>query len=99
MKLLVYAKINVTKFGYSNSTIEELLTRSDMLSANIPLTSETKDLIKKKELQRMKDTFIIINTSRGSIINEEDLTWAFNSNVIGGAGIVVLTDESPRISI
>jgi len=83
------------KYGYKNSTLDEVLKASDILSVHIPLTPDTKDLITRKELKKMKPNAYIINTSRGGIINEEDLAWALNEDVIAGAGIDVLTKEPP----
>lgn len=96
MNILVYDVSNLSVYGYSNSTLEETLKKSDIISIHVPLTPETKNLITKKELQKMKNTSLIINTSRGGIINEEDLAWALNSDVIGGAGVDVLTEEPPK---
>ena len=52
---------------------ERLLKNSDIVSLNIPLKKDTKDYITYKELSLMKKTAILINTARGSIVNEEDL--------------------------
>ncbi len=95
MDILVYDISDVTAQGYNNSTLEEVLNKSDIISIHAPLTPETRNLITKKELQQMKKTSIIINTSRGGIINETDLARALNSGIIGGAGIDVLTEEPP----
>lgn len=75
--------------------LEELLSRSDVISLHCPLTAETKGLINATSLSRMKPSALIINTSRGSLINESDLAAALNSGRIAGAGLDVLSVEPP----
>uniref|UniRef100_A0A7C3RLQ0 Hydroxyacid dehydrogenase n=1 Tax=Dictyoglomus thermophilum TaxID=14 RepID=A0A7C3RLQ0_DICTH len=76
----------------------ELLKRSDIITIHIPLTEETRHLISERELSLMKKTAIIINTSRGGIINEEDLYKFLKEEKIYGAGLDVLEDEPPKNS-
>ena len=59
---------------------------SDFLSIHVQGGERYKELIKLKELDMMKKTAFLINTSRGSIINEDDLIIALSTNVIAGAG-------------
>jgi len=75
--------------------IPELLEQSDVVSIHCPLTPETKGLIKKENLQRMKSSAFLLNTSRGPVIVEEDLAEALNNNIIAGAGLDVLSVEPP----
>lgn len=75
--------------------IPELLEQSDVVSIHCPLTPETKGLINKENLQRMKSSAFLLNTSRGPIIVEEDLAQALNSGKIAGAGLDVLSVEPP----
>lgn len=75
--------------------IPELLQQSDVVSIHCPLTPETKGLINKKSLQQMKASAFLLNTSRGPIINDQDLADALNHGVIAGAGIDVLSTEPP----
>ena len=96
MDVLVYDKSDISVYGYDNSTLDEVLFRSDIISIHVPLTLETENLISRKELKKMKNTAIIINTSRGGIVNEDDLVWALNSGEISGAGSDVLTEEPPK---
>ena len=72
---------------------EEVLKTADIISVHCPLTDETRDLISLDELKMMKPSSIIINTARGGIINEADLTTALEQNLIAGAGVDVLTKE------
>jgi len=77
------------------ASIPELLEQADVVSIHCPLFPETKGLINKENLQRMKPTAFLLNTSRGPIIVEEDLAEALNNGVIAGAGIDVLSVEPP----
>lgn len=75
--------------------IRELLSASDVVSIHCPLLPETKGLINKENLRSMKRTALLVNTSRGPIIVDEDLADALNSGVIAGAGLDVLSVEPP----
>jgi D-3-phosphoglycerate dehydrogenase len=77
---------------------DELLKRSDIITIHIPLTEETRHLISERELSLMKKTAVIINTSRGGIINERDLYKFLKEGKIYGAGLDVLEDEPPQNS-
>ena len=79
------------KVGNFSETIKEM----DYVSLHLPSTDETKNLINLKILSSMKKSAIIVNTSRGDIINERDLNNALNENMILGAGIDVFTKEPP----
>lgn len=78
--------------------LKELFLQSDVLSVHCPLTPETSDLINKNNLELMKPSAFLINTSRGPIVNDLDLANALNSSVIAGAGIDVLSTEPPSLS-
>ncbi|MDB2500323.1 D-2-hydroxyacid dehydrogenase family protein [Candidatus Pelagibacter bacterium] len=72
---------------------EDVLKTSDFLSIHVQGGERYKELIKLKELNMMKKTAFLINTSRGSIINEDDLIIALSTNVIAGAGLDVYEKE------
>ena len=72
---------------------EDLIINSDFLSIHVQGGERYKDCITIKELDKMKKTSFIINTSRGPIINEDDLIIALSTNVIAGAGIDVFEKE------
>ena len=72
---------------------EDLLQNSDFLSIHVQGGERYKDLIKLKELDMMKKNAFLINTSRGNIINEDDLIIALSTNVIAGAGLDVYEKE------
>ncbi|MGN0741366.1 MAG: D-2-hydroxyacid dehydrogenase [Candidatus Fimadaptatus sp.] len=73
--------------------LNELLRVSDVISLNCPLTPETRGLICSETLARMKDGVIIINTSRGPVVNEADLRAALLSGKVYAAGIDVASQE------
>jgi D-3-phosphoglycerate dehydrogenase len=76
----------------------ELLKKSDFISIHTPLTENTKNMISIKEIRLMKKSAIIVNTSRGGIINEEDLTKALIDKTIAGAALDVFEKEPPENS-
>jgi glycerate dehydrogenase len=76
-------------------SIRELLETSDVVSIHCPLSPETKGLINADNLRLMKESAILLNTSRGPIIVDEDLADALNKGVIAGAGLDVLPVEPP----
>ncbi|HEY4975681.1 MAG TPA: D-2-hydroxyacid dehydrogenase [Steroidobacteraceae bacterium] len=75
---------------------DEVLAQSDIISLHAPLTPDTRNLIGSKELHKMKRTAILINTSRGGLVDEQALAEALKQGVIGGAGFDVLTKEPPK---
>ena len=81
------------ELGVLPSSKEDLFQNSDFLSIHVQGGERYKELIKLKELDSMKKTAFLINTSRGSIINEEDLIIALSTNVIAGAGLDVYGKE------
>ena len=101
MKVAAYdpflSKEQVEGYGavyYEN--YEDLLKVSDVVSIHVPLTDETKNMISKKQLTEMKKTALIINCSRGGIINETDLVEALKAGEIAGAGTDVFCSEPPK---
>ena len=77
-------------------SFDELLERSDVILLHCPLFEETKGMINKKSIKKMKDGVIIINTSRGQLIVEEDLAEALNSGKVYAAGLDVVAQEPIR---
>lgn len=73
--------------------LDTLLTTSDVIVLHCPLFPETKEIINKNTISKMKDGVIIINNSRGPLINEEDLTSALNSGKVYAAGLDVVSTE------
>ncbi len=74
---------------------EQLCRESDVISIHVPLTEETRHALSTAEFAMMKQEAIVINTSRGPVIDEEALIEALKNKVIGGAGLDVLTSEPP----
>lgn len=75
--------------------LDELIAVSDVVSLHCPLTPETERLINAERLAWMKRTAILINTSRGQVIDEAALADALNSGRLAGAGLDVLSSEPP----
>lgn len=82
--------------GYSRIPLDELLPQVDVLSLHCLLTDETRNLIGARELQMMKPDALLINTSRGGLVDEGALANALREGIIRGAGFDVLTEEPPR---
>ena len=96
MKVLYYSRRNslpLEAVGASRTGLEELLERSDFVSIHLPLTPETRHLIGANELAKMKPDGILINTSRGPVVDEKALVSALERKVIAGAGLDVYENE------
>ncbi|KAF0212900.1 MAG: D-isomer specific 2-hydroxyacid dehydrogenase [Methylocystaceae bacterium] len=76
--------------------VATVLREADVITLNLPLTPETKNMIGAKELASMKKSACIINTARGGIVDEAALADALRKGIIGGAGFDVLTVEPPK---
>ncbi len=81
--------------GIQKTTIDGLLSVSDILTLHCPLTSETRELINKESLKKMKHGALLINTGRGQLVNEQDVAEALNSGQLGGYGADVMCEEPP----
>ncbi|MBM4314546.1 MAG: hydroxyacid dehydrogenase [Deltaproteobacteria bacterium] len=77
------------------SALDELLKRSDVVTIHTPLTAETRHMIGTRELASMKETAVLVNVSRGEIVDEAALYEALKSNRIFGAGLDVFKKEPP----
>ncbi|MEP1217116.1 MAG: D-2-hydroxyacid dehydrogenase [Marinobacter sp.] len=82
--------------GYSRLPMDELLPKVDVLSLHCLLTDETRNMIGTRELKMMKKHALLINTSRGGLVDEQALADALRAGIIGGAGFDVLAEEPPR---
>ena len=83
------------ELGSKYVSMDELLEKSDFLSLHSPLNSETHHLIDKSKLKRMKNNAYLINTARGSLVNELHLIEALNKQWIAGAALDVFEKEPP----
>lgn len=79
-------------------TLDEVFAASDFVSLHCPLQASTRGMINSARIAQMKDGALLINTSRGGLIIEEDLAGALNSGKLGGAALDVLSTEPPLAS-
>ena len=77
------------------NNLHEMLKQIDVLSINVPLTDQTRNMISVKELNLMKSSAYLVNTARGSVVDESALIKALRNNRIAGAGLDVLVQEPP----
>ncbi|MEA1832290.1 D-2-hydroxyacid dehydrogenase [Methylobacterium durans] len=75
---------------------ETILKESDVITLHVPLTPETKNMIGREQLAKMKSSAILINTARGGLVDEEALLEALKNGTIGGAGFDVVAQEPPK---
>ena len=78
--------------------VDELMSASDVVSLHCPLLPSTRGMINAKTLSRMKPGSILINTSRGPLVVEQDLANALNDGHLAGAGVDVLSSEPPPLN-
>ena len=95
MKVIYHARAKKDA-PYEFVSAQELFFRSDFLSFHCPLTEETKGILNRENLSKMKPGAFVINTARGGIVNEKDLADALNAGVIAGYAADVLTDEPQK---
>jgi D-3-phosphoglycerate dehydrogenase len=78
------------------ASLERLLAESNVISIHVPLTPETYHMIGEREIALMKPGTILINTSRGAIVDEQALLEALKAGRLGGAGLDVYEEEPPK---
>lgn len=103
LRVIVYAPTKsaeyLEEYGVEKvDTLDELLATSDIVSLHTPLLPETRHLIGKRELELMKPTAFLINTARGSVVDEPALVEALTTGQIAGAGVDVIEDEDTETS-
>ncbi len=74
-------------------SLDRLLNTSDVVSLHVPLTPETRHLIDRRALARMKRSAYLVNVSRGPVVDEESLAWALGQHLIAGAALDVYERE------
>ena len=84
-------------FAPGSTDLDTLLAESDYVSIHCPLTPDTKGLIDARRLNLMKRNAILVNTSRGPVVDEEALADALDAGTIGGAAIDVMCEEPPDV--
>lgn len=82
--------------GVEFTPFEQVLAESDVISMHCPLTPSTRNLIGFEQMRRMKRNALLINTSRGGLVDEAALIQALDEGLIAGAGFDVLTTEPPK---
>jgi phosphoglycerate dehydrogenase-like enzyme len=84
------------ELGIELTSLDDVFRRSDVVSINCPLTPETRHLVNAERIALMKPTAYLINTARGPIVDQKDLTKALQDRRIAGAGLDVLEQEPPE---
>jgi glyoxylate reductase len=79
--------------GHLVISFDELLVSADVVSLHLPLTPQTRHLINRRTLARMRRSAFLINTSRGALIDEDALIWALEERLIAGAALDVYAHE------
>lgn len=101
MKVLAFDNNKNMKLENENCTyvsLNDIFLKSDVISLHCPLFPETQGMINKNSINKMKDGVMIINTSRGPLIVEEDLAAALESGKVAGAAVDVVTTEPIKSS-
>lgn len=80
------------------NSVDEIITKADIISLHIPLTDETKHLINATSIEKMKDGAILLNCARGGIVDEKAVYDALKSGKLSGAGFDVFENEPPENS-
>lgn len=98
MKIIYHNRNRVSKnkektLGVKYVSQNKLITQSDIISIHVPHTSETDQMFNMEIFKKMKDSAFLINTARGKIVNEKDLSLALEKKIISGAGLDVFEFE------
>ncbi|MFN5574753.1 MAG: D-2-hydroxyacid dehydrogenase [Bacteroidota bacterium] len=95
VKVVARTAEKAINLGYEVQTFEQVISNSDIITLHIPLTNDTKNIMNKTIFQKMKKEVILINTSRGDLINEEDLYEGLKEKKPAFAALDVLKTEPP----
>ena len=96
MHVLVYNRTVYPEFEDDDLNfvaLDDLLKNADFVSLHCPLTEETNGIINATNISKMKQSAFLINTSRGPLVNEHDLSEALNTKKIAGAAVDVISEE------
>lgn len=94
MNVIAYDPYPAEGYGIEYVELDKLLTESDIISLHCPLTSSTRYIINEASLSKVKDGVIILNTSRGQLIDSDALLQALKDKRVGGAGLDVYEEET-----
>lgn len=100
MKVLAYDTYKDEALESANlkyAELDEIYRHADVISLHVPLFESTKSMINKESISKMKKSAMIINTSRGPLINEQDLADALNNGAIAGAAVDVVSTEPAKM--
>src|SRR5918994_7615087 len=86
---------NIARMEVEPATLEEIFTKSDFITAHVPLTPETQGLINREAFAKMKPGVRIVNCARGGIVDEKNLAEAIREGKVAGAALDVYVDEPP----
>ncbi len=93
-KVIGFDNKNIQDYKYDKvSTIDELVSKADIISIHVDLNETSLNLIDKKLFKKMKPTALIINTSRAAVMNSSDLIFSLENKVISGAAVDVIDNE------
>ena len=96
MNILIAERQGADQVRAGRKAFDDVIREADVMSLHCPLTSETKQLINADVIACMKDNAILINTSRGGVIDEQALANAMNQGKFFGVGLDVLSTEPPK---
>ena len=83
------------RMGVESASLDAIYARADFITVHVPLIEETRGLINRKTIARMKDGVRIINCARGGIVDEDDLAEAIKEGKVAGAAVDVYVEEPP----
>jgi phosphoglycerate dehydrogenase-like enzyme len=89
------SQLRIDDVAIEQVELDELLSRSDIVSLHLPLTNETRGFIGREQLARMKSSAILINTARGPVVDQSALVEALDQHRLAGAGLDVFDIEPP----
>lgn len=98
MRILVYKRQPLLRspgFEFEMTDLDKVLTKSDIVSLHLPKTEQTSQLFGLNELRQMKSSAYLINCARGGIVNEKDLLYALDNEIIAAAALDVFEREPP----
>lgn len=93
MNIIISTRTVPQNCPYEIVSVDDVFSRADILTLHCPLTEKTKGIVNLDRLKKMKKTALLINTSRGGTVIENDLAYALNNGIIAGAGLDVLDTE------